>query len=564
MVGRLLTERKPSGITLRYQYDAAGNKTQFITEKVDGSQTIANYTYDALNRLATVSDTQGNTTTYGYDAVGNRQTITHANGTQASYQYDALNRLTQLQHQTDTGVVLDSFSYQLNNTGQRTRITDADNTVSNYQYDAIHRLESEEVIDSSNTVTHTANYQYDKTGNRIQGIVNGITTAYTYDDNDRLTQQGGENYTYDANGSTLQMTIDDKVTDYQYNALNQLSQVQKSEAGTITDTSSYQYDSDGNRSKAVENGSETRFIVDNNQAYAQVVQEQDNTGQTQVSYLYGDDLLQQRRGTDISHYHYDGLGSTRLLTDDTGNITDRYRYEAFGEAIEELGNTTNRYKFTGEQYDSNLAFYYLRARYYNPHQGRFTQQDTWMGNSSDPITLHKYLYANTNPVNNIDPTGNAAILAQMNTLSSSVLTSMFSISLTGARVVGRTFIAAATYSLAGVKHEVKRCYKSKGKKCRIPNIVFIGSDYPESQKHIYDAQIGFGSNEFPISPVVTYLKGGHKISRQWYKNNPVCKAKTEGQNCDEWPWFASVEGGRARYNSGRVSLRAIFISYSSF
>ncbi|PWQ99702.1 polymorphic toxin-type HINT domain-containing protein, partial [Leucothrix arctica] len=49
--------------------------------------------------------------------------------------------------------------------------------------------------------------------------------------------------------------------------------------------------------------------------------------------------------------------------------------------------------------------YYLRARYYNPHQGRFTQQDTWMGNNSDPITLHKYLYANANPVNMVDPTG---------------------------------------------------------------------------------------------------------------------------------------------------------------
>lgn len=63
----------------------------------------------------------------------------------------------------------------------------------------------------------------------------------------------------------------------------------------------------------------------------------------------------------------------------------------------------------GEQYDPNLGFYYLRARFYNPSSGRFTQMDTWQGNMSDPVTLHKYLYANANPVNMIDPTGNFSL-----------------------------------------------------------------------------------------------------------------------------------------------------------
>ncbi|PWQ95047.1 RHS repeat domain-containing protein, partial [Leucothrix arctica] len=260
-------------------------------------------------------------------------------------------------------------------------------------------------------------YEYDNIGNRTQGVVNGITTAYTYDDNDRLTQQGGEHYRYDDNGSTLEMTIDDTVTAYQYNALNQLIEVQTREAGVVTDTLRYTYDINGIRTRSQENGTDTRFVIDNNQAYAQVVQEQDATGQIQVNYLYGDDLLQQQRDTDISYYHYDGLGSTRLLTDSTGLLTDRYRYDAFGEDLETLGNTVNRYRFTGEQYDANLAFYYLRARYYNPHQGRFTQQDTWMGNNSDPITLHKYLYANANPVNMVDPTGNFSMGSAMSSIN---------------------------------------------------------------------------------------------------------------------------------------------------
>jgi RHS repeat-associated protein len=59
----------------------------------------------------------------------------------------------------------------------------------------------------------------------------------------------------------------------------------------------------------------------------------------------------------------------------------------------------------GEQYDPNLAFYYLRARYYAPGQGRFTTMDAWAGNTSVPASLHRYSYASTDPVNNSDPTG---------------------------------------------------------------------------------------------------------------------------------------------------------------
>jgi hypothetical protein len=40
-----------------------------------------------------------------------------------------------------------------------------------------------------------------------------------------------------------------------------------------------------------------------------------------------------------------------------------------------------------------------------------------MGNNSDPITLHKYLYANADPANNIDPTGNFSIGGMMSAIN---------------------------------------------------------------------------------------------------------------------------------------------------
>jgi len=49
--------------------------------------------------------------------------------------------------------------------------------------------------------------------------------------------------------------------------------------------------------------------------------------------------------------------------------------------------------------------YYLRARYYKPDTGRFWTMDSYEGNNEEPLSLHKYLYTQGNPVNGIDPSG---------------------------------------------------------------------------------------------------------------------------------------------------------------
>jgi RHS repeat-associated protein len=61
--------------------------------------------------------------------------------------------------------------------------------------------------------------------------------------------------------------------------------------------------------------------------------------------------------------------------------------------------------YRGERFDPTLGQYYLRARFYDPGTGRFTAMDPFRGYSSNPRTLHKYLYTHGNPVNGIDPTG---------------------------------------------------------------------------------------------------------------------------------------------------------------
>ncbi|MEQ1922235.1 MAG: discoidin domain-containing protein [Pyrinomonadaceae bacterium] len=128
------------------------------------------------------------------------------------------------------------------------------------------------------------------------------------------------------------------------------------------------------------------------------------------SHTYGLDLISQRIvGGAVSFYCYDGHGSVRNLTNGVGTVTDSYNFDAFGNLIYQAGTTNNSYLFAGEQFDADLRLYYNRARYLDVQTGRFISHDTYEGNQFEPISLHKYLYANADPVNKLDPTGKFSV-----------------------------------------------------------------------------------------------------------------------------------------------------------
>jgi RHS repeat-associated protein len=170
------------------------------------------------------------------------------------------------------------------------------------------------------------------------------------------------------------------------------------------------------------------------------------------AYVYGLDRISQKRQftngaqnlTQLSYYIYDGHGSVRALTDPSGNVTDTYDYDAFGNLIHTtttqcmnsssgaistvaLGAacpagstpspTANEFLFAGEQFDSDLHLYYNRARYLNTTTGRFWTMDTDEGDAQSPLSLHKYLYADSDPVDGIDPSGNDELALQLGSFS---------------------------------------------------------------------------------------------------------------------------------------------------
>ncbi|ABC28911.1 Rhs family protein [Hahella chejuensis KCTC 2396] len=547
-----MEQSQPTGAVLSYSYDKAGNKTS-ATVTHQGKTETTTYLYDTLNRLSKVIDPQGGETLYAYDAVGNRESVTQANGQTTAYVYDALNRLTRQTTTDAADNVIADYRYTLHSTGRREQIEELHNgRVSTYTYDALYRLTHDVISDPVNG-DYSAEYRFDKVGNRIYSIIDGVHTAYSYDDNDRLTQQGGVTYSYDANGNTLTETEDGLVTArYTYSAKNKLLAVTK--AG---ETTSFGYNPDGIRTRKAGSGSTTDFIVDQNRDYAQVLQE-DVNGAKQVSYVYGDDLLSQARAGDVSYYVYDGQGSVRSLTNQTGVQTDNYHYDAFGILLHSEGDTPNSYLYTGEQYDASLDQYYLRARYYDQNQGRFTQMDTWMGVNSDPVTLHKYLYANGDPIGHTDPTGNfslgglsvglrMSISAPINLLGMSIILSNGN---SLSHLEEKPERAASRLSLGLAQFKVKQCRLFKDDKCNagIPILIY-GAQLGELTQHVYDAQM------YGKTPVLSKLVEEH--SRTWLQKRPECDGNSPTVHCDEYPFAISEQGGEENYNRGGVSLRLI-------
>jgi RHS repeat-associated protein len=197
---------------------------------------------------------------------------------------------------------------------------------------------------------------------------------------------------------------------YEWNAKGELTAVEVTENGE-TGRIEFEYDHNGIRVAINVDGEVTRFLIDNNQQqYAQVIEEYQTNGTVNNTYTHGWDLISQDDGANRIYYQVDGLGSTRLMTGNNGSVIVEYDYDAYGNLTRKVGDAENNYLFAGEQFDDAVDGYYLRARYYDPNTGRFASVDPFEGYNNQPITLHDYLYAGVNPVNAIDPSGEVALI----------------------------------------------------------------------------------------------------------------------------------------------------------
>ena len=79
------------------------------------------------------------------------------------------------------------------------------------------------------------------------------------------------------------------------------------------------------------------------------------------------------RGGVKSWYLYDAYSSVRMLANGTGQTTDTWTYDAWGETTSRTGVTENDYQYAGERFDQTTELYQLRARYMDPKTGTLTR-----------------------------------------------------------------------------------------------------------------------------------------------------------------------------------------------
>lgn len=397
---QLASKQSPFG-TLSYTYDDAGHLLTTRSSNVNGVS--IDYSYNAVSQLTSVKDNNllvlnGGVTSYSYDPAGNLQSTSYPNTVSTTYGYTTLNRLNAITVSTPVSA-LASYSYTLAAAGNRTSVTELDGRSVNYTYDDLYRLTNETITNDHSGINGTISYGQDPVGNRLtrNSSVAGIPSQIsTYDANDRLMSES-----YDNNGNTTSANDNN----YAYDFENHLSSLNDGSA-------SYVYDGDGNRVANTVGGVTTNYLVDtsNLTGHAQVV-EALQAGSVTRTFTYGHDLISQRIvGSSLSFYGYDGHGSVRLLTDASAGITDTYDYDAFGNLISRTGTTPNDYLYSGEQFDPNVGFYYLRARYMSPDTGRFQTMDDYDGQPFDQRSLHKYLYAGSDPINKADPSGKSFLV----------------------------------------------------------------------------------------------------------------------------------------------------------
>ena len=144
-------------------------------------------------------------------------------------------------------------------------------------------------------------------------------------------------------------------------------------------------------------------------------------------YTFGHDEIAQRvvdrdaGGTiisDVTHvFGHDGHGSVRLLYDLAGTaatIAQAFTFNAYGQmlalhnvAVQSIAVTDrlSSLGYSGEHFDAKAQQQYLRARFYNPANGRFNRLNPFAGNMQDPQSLHKYTYVHGDPIQGLDRTG---------------------------------------------------------------------------------------------------------------------------------------------------------------
>jgi RHS repeat-associated protein len=419
---------EPSGVSLTFGYDAAGNRI-LVEDSLGG---VEQSTYNAARQLTSRTLTQGDQVLridFTYTAQGQIATETRysdAAGTQlvatTTYTYDTAGNIASIVSTDAAGNPIANYAYTTDAAGNLTSQIE-NGVTSNFGYDAQGELTS-----TTTNATVDAN-SYEANGNRTN-------TGYVTGPDNELLSDGTWNYSYDAEGNeTEKVNIATGVTwTYGYDNRNEMTEAKEWTEDPAHDGTAYvevqenfKYDVYGNRVEqdlyptgpATSSAEVTKFAVDGwNPAKGTPVgnenfdvwAELNASGGLQTRYLRGDAVDQllariDNSGSSLSPYWEltDRLGSVRDVIDNTGAVKDAIAYDSFGNITSETNpDFRGHYAWTGREFDVETDLQYNRARYYDPSTGRWISQDPLGFDAGDS---NLYRYVSNRPTDATDPSG---------------------------------------------------------------------------------------------------------------------------------------------------------------
>jgi RHS repeat-associated protein len=236
-----------------------------------------------------------------------------------------------------------------------------------------------------------------------------------YNDGDQLVRWPGMyRYSYDDAGNLVQVRNDSQtqvLKSYTYTPAGLLATATFRDKDGNTRTLSNTWDADSNRVGMNANGTAYVFVYDTTAGIPAVIEE--STSGSTAYYIRepGGSLIARLNATDgIRYYHFDELGSTRLLTDGSGNVTDKYAYDAYGSLLSHdcySGSVSQPYQYVGQlgyythYQEPEFGLLQLGVRFYDPEVGRFGQRDPILRQAG------AYTYASDEPTRVYDCTGSS-------------------------------------------------------------------------------------------------------------------------------------------------------------
>jgi RHS repeat-associated protein len=327
--GSLTNITDPLGNIVSRVPDAVGR----VTSSTDTQGNTSRIDFNPLNLVTRVTDPHGNQTSFTYDANGNQLTVTDALNHTTTWTYDKMDRVVT---RTDPLKRQESYAYNFN--GLLTSKTDRKGQVTSLTYDPLSRLTlvgyNKVVTGGSTTLDSTVGYTRDA-GNRLVRVVDssGGTITESYDSLDRLTNettsQGSVTYNYDSSGRQTAMTIagQPQVT-YSYDDADRVTQITQQ-----TSHVNFSYDDDNRRvSLTLPNGVTASYGYDNGSRL------------TAITYNFGAATLGNLT------YTYDQLGRR---TQSGGSFARTNLPGTVTSAIYDAANEVTNFNGTAISYDAN-------------------------------------------------------------------------------------------------------------------------------------------------------------------------------------------------------------------